>query len=89
MEDIWLIVGGLVLLMGQVGCLFAKKVWVRLIPVFIAVALVMLCIIMYVLSGLTNWGYLILLLLVALVLGAMGLVWLVYGIIRLARKVLN
>lgn len=86
MEDIWLLVGGLILLIGQIVCLFAKKVWVRLTPVFIAAALMVFCIIMYALSGFTNWGYLILLFLVALLLGAMGLAWLVYGIVRLVQK---
>lgn len=86
MQDIWLLVIGLVLLVAQVACLFAKKVWVRLIPVLIVAVLMVFCIIMYAASAFTNWGYLILLLLAAFLLGAMGLVWLVYGIARVVRK---
>lgn len=87
MEDIWLLIIGLALLAAQVGCLFLKKVWVRLIPVFIAVALMAFCVIMYAVSSFTNWAYLILLLLVAFLLGAMGLVWLAYGIANMVRKI--
>ena len=87
MEDIWLLIWGFALLIGQAVCLFAKKVWVRLIPVFITVALMAFCVIMYAASGFTNWGYLILLLLAACLLGAMGLVWLVFGIARVVRKI--
>lgn len=86
MQDIWLLVTGLVLLAAQVVCLFAKKVLVRLMPVFLAVALMVFCVIMCVVSGFTNWGYLILLYLLAGLLGAMGLVWLIYGMARVVRK---
>lgn len=86
MEDIWLLIGGLILLIGQVVCLFAKRVWVRLIPVFIVAALMAFYIIMYAISSFTNWGYLILLFLAAILLGAMGLAWLVYGIWRLTER---
>lgn len=87
MEDIWLLIIGLVLLAAQVCCLFLKKIWVRLIPVFLAVALMAFCVIMYAASGFTNWGYLILLFLLAGLLGTMGLVWLVYGIANMVRKI--
>lgn len=86
MEDIWLLIWGIALLIGQAVCLFARKVWVRMIPVFITVALMAFCVIMYAASGFTNWGYLILLLLAASLLGAMGLLWLGYGIVRLVKK---
>ena len=87
MDDIWLLAGGFLLVLAQIACLFAKKVWVRLIPAFIAVTLMAFCVIMYVLSGFTNWAYLILLLLLAGVQCAMGMAWLVYGIIYMVRKV--
>lgn len=86
MKDIWLLIWGIALLIGQAVCLFARKVWVRMIPVFITVALMAFCVIMYAASGFTNWGYLILLLLAASLLGAMGLLWLGYGIVRLVKK---
>ncbi len=86
MEDLYLYISMLVLLTAQIGCLFAGKVWVRLIPTLINVGLMVFCVIAYAVSGWTNWGYLILLLLLFVLLAAMGLVWLIYGVIRLTKK---
>lgn len=86
MEDIYLYIVMFMLWVLQIGCLFAKKVWVRLLPAMITVVLMAFCVVMYAISGFTNWGYLILLLLLFLLLAAIGVVWLVYGIVRRVRK---
>ena len=86
MEDLYLYIGMLVLLAAQIGCLFVRKAWIRLIPTMINVGLMVFCVVAYALSGWTNWGYLILLLLLFILLAAMGLVWLIYGVIRLTQK---
>ena len=86
MEDLYLYISMLVLLAAQIGCLFVKKIWVRLLPTLINVGLMVFGIVMYALGGWTNWGYLILLLLLFVLLAAMGLVWLIYGVIRLTQK---
>lgn len=85
-EDLYLYLAMLALLVTQAGCLFAKKAWIRLIPTLINVALMVFCVVMYALSGWTNWGYLILLFLLFLLLVAMGILWLIYGIVRKVRK---
>ena len=89
MEDIYLVVGAAVLLLIQIVCLFAKKVWVRLLPVLIVGALMVLCVVMYAVSGWTNWAYLILLLLLFVLLAAMGVAWLIFGILRAVRKMIK
>ena len=80
-EDIYLLVGTLVLLTAQIGCLFSKKIWIRLIPTAIVVLLMGLCVLLYIMSGNTNWGFLILLLLLFILLAAMCGIWLIYGIV--------
>lgn len=82
MEDTVLYVAAIVLLAAQILCFFAKKVWIRLIPLVTVAALAMFCFVMYAVSGFTNWGYLILLALVFFVLLVMGLMWMFYGLYR-------
>lgn len=86
LADLNLLIGLLLLLLAQIGCLFARKVWVRLIPTAVTVALMVFCVGMYACSDWTNWAWLILLFLLFCLLMAMGLVWLVYGLIRLVPK---
>lgn len=86
MEDIWLLVAAIVLLVAQVLCIHAKKVWVRLIPTLIAAALTVLCVVMYALSAFTNWAYLILIFLLLVLLAVMGMMWLIRGIVRAIKK---
>lgn len=86
MEDIYLIAGAAVLLVIQIMCFFVKKVWVRLLPILIAVMLLVFCLAMYAVSGWTNWAYLILLMLLFGVLAVMGAMWLVFGMVCAVRK---
>jgi hypothetical protein len=86
MEDLYLYLAMGALLVVQVGCFFAGRPWIRRIPTLINVALMAFCVVMYALSGCTNWGYLILLFLLFLLLVAMGILWLIYGIVRKMRK---
>ena len=89
MEDIYLLIGAAVLVLLQVLCFFAKKVWVRLIPTLTVAALMVLCVVMYAGSEYTNWAYLILLFLLFGLMLAMGLAWLVYGVIHRIKTVKN
>lgn len=89
MEDMYLLIGAVVLLALQVLCFFTKKVWVRLIPTLTVAALMVFCVAMYAASDFTNWAYLILLFLLFGLVLLMGLAWLVYGIIRGMKTVKN
>lgn len=82
MEDLYLYIGMAALFLAQIGCFFAKKVSIRLIPTLIVAALILICALMYILSSYTNWGYLILLTLLFLLLIVMGILWLIFGLIR-------
>lgn len=61
MEDIYLLIGAAALFVIQIACFFIKKIWLRLMPVLVVVACIVFCVAMYILSGCTNWAYLILL----------------------------
>ena len=65
MEDAVMLIGAAVLLVGQIVCMFSKKVWVRLLPLMVIGVLALVCFGLYALSGFTNWGYMILLILLA------------------------
>ena len=80
MEDIYLLIGAAVLVLLQILCFFAKKLWVRLIPTLTVAALMVFCVVMYAASKYTNWAYLILLLLMFVLMFVMGLAWLVYAV---------
>ena len=86
MEDIYLLIGAAVLLIIQIACFFTKKIWIRILPLLLLVALMVLCLVMYGVSGWTNWGYLILLMLLFGVLVVCGIAWLLYGVICGIRK---
>lgn len=86
MEDSILLIGGAVLLVGQVICFFAKKVWVRLLPLMVIGVLAAVCFILYAASGYTNWVYLILLFMLFAVAAVIGLMWLFYGFTCLIQK---
>lgn len=77
------------LLVIQIACFLAKKVWVRLLPILTVVALMALCVVMYAISGWTNWAYLILLGLLFGVLVFLGMEWLVFGVIHLLGKIMK
>ena len=89
MEDTYLFIGAVLLLAVQVLCFFAKKVWVRLLPTLIPVALMVFCAVMYAVSEYTNWAYLILLFLLFGMMLIMGLAWLVYGVIHRIKTAKN
>ena len=86
MEDIYLLIGAAVLLVIQIACFFTKKIWIRILPLLLLVALMVLCLVMYWVSGWTNWGYLILLMLLFGVLVVFGIVWLIFGVICGIKK---
>ena len=86
MEDIYLLVAAGALFIIQLLCFLAKKVWVRLLPLLTVVALMVFCVVMYGLSGWTNWAYLILLALLFGLLVAMGAAWLVFGVVCAIKK---
>ncbi len=83
MEDlIFIVAAGLLVLLQVLGCILAKKAWLRWLPFLTSVALMVLCFSMYGLSGWTNWGYIILFALLAMTLMAQAAVLLVNRIIR-------
>ena len=86
MEGIYLLIGAAVLLIIQIACFFTKKIWIRILPLLLLVALMVLCLVMYWVSGWTNWGYLILLMLLFGVLVVFGIAWLIFGVICGIRK---
>lgn len=86
MEDVYLLVGAVVLLVIQIVCFFTKKIWIRLLPVLITGWLMVLCLVLYGVGGFTNWGFLILLVLLFAVLVGLGVAWFIYGLVCLIRK---
>ena len=86
MENPVLLIGAAVLLIGQIVCMFAKKVWVRLLPLMIVGVLAAFCALMYVLSGYTNWGYIVALMLLLCVAAVIGIIWFFYGFSCLIQK---
>ena len=86
MEDAYWLVGGALLLAIQVVCFFGKKVWVRLLPLMIVGVLAAVCVVLYAVSGYTNWAYLILLVMLFAVAVIIGLMWLFYGFTCLLQK---
>ncbi len=88
MEDMVLWIGAGVLLIGQLLlCLLARKTWLKWIPVMVIVTLQALCFLAYGLSGWTNWGFLILFVLLVILLGIDATVF-VFGFLmrRLLQK---
>ena len=81
MEDIYLFIGAAVLLAVQILCFFCKKVWVRLIPLFVILVLLIVCAVMYLISKFTNWAYLIRFLLLTVELVVLGMLWLGFSIV--------
>ena len=79
MNDGFLLIGAAVLLLGQIICMFFNKLWVRLLPLMIDGVLALFCFAMYAISGFTNWGYLILMMLLLGVAVIIGVIWLLYG----------
>ena len=86
MEDAVMLIGAAVLLVGQIVCMFSKKVWVRLLPLMVIGVLALVCFGLYALSGFTNWGYMILLILLGAVTAVSGLIWFCYGFSCLVQK---
>lgn len=64
-------------------CRRGKKRIVKLIPVLVILGLMIGCVTAYIISGHTNWAFLILILLLFGLLVADGVAWVVYGIWRL------
>lgn len=69
-------------------CFKVKRTLLKLIPLLAVLLLMLVCIMDYALSGWNNWAFLILLLFLSMPLGAIGAGWLIYGIVRLIKKVL-
>ena len=86
MGNPFVLIGAAVLLVGQIVCMFSKKIWVRLLPLMVIGALAAFCFAMYALSGFTNWGYVVLLMLLGSVVAVIGVIWFCYGFSCLVQK---
>ena len=86
MDDAYFLIVGGVLLIGQIACMFSKKVWVRLLPLLMIGIPAVVCFALYALSGFTNWGYLMLLILLLIMAGVIGVIWFFYGFACLIQK---
>lgn len=69
-------------------CFKVKRTIWKLIPLLAVLLLMLVCIVDYALSGWSNWAFLLLLLFLSMPFGAIGAGWLLYGIVRLIKKVL-
>ncbi len=83
MED-WLIFisAGLLVLFQLLSCIFAKKALVRWLPFLVSAVLTVFCFAMYFGSNQTNWGYIILIALLGVVLLLQGAIIFVNRLIR-------
>ena len=86
MDDAYFLIVGGMLLIGQIACMFSKKVWVRLLPLLMIGIPAVVCFALYALSGFTNWGYLMLLILLLIMAGVIGVIWFFYGFACLIQK---
>ena len=68
-------------------CIFSKRVLIKLIPVFVCLALIGVCFAVYMATQ--NWAYLILILIVFLGLLVAAGVWVVYGVVKLAKIIID
>ena len=68
-------------------CIFSKRVLIKLIPVFVCLALIGACFAVYMATQ--NWAYLILILIVFLGLLVAAGVWVVYGVVKLAKIIID
>lgn len=68
-------------------CFAVKRLWLRLLPVILTIALAVICVIFYCCSGFTNWAWLIILALVSVILLMIAVAWVIFGLLRLAKIV--
>ena len=80
---------GIVLLVGQYFCFYSKNVWIRLIPLLVIAALAVVCVVIYAINPSVNWGYLIFLPFLFDRAVILGVVWLIYGIAYMIKKLQN
>lgn len=86
MQDTLFLLCMLIPPLAQIGCFYCKKRWLRLLPTLIHGAIMLLCIVVYCLSGFTNWAWLVLFFLLAAILVVLGIAWFIYGIIRAIKQ---
>lgn len=87
MNDPWMLALVIVLFALQLFlCAKARRVWLRLLPLLVLLALMAACVILYICSGYTNWAFLILLLLLGAMVAVDGFAWLFWGILRLLYR---
>lgn len=86
MDNGYLLIVGGVLLIGQIVCMFSKKVWVRLLPLMMVGGVAAICFALYAMSGFTNWGYMMVLILLLIMAGVIGVIWFFYGFACLIQK---
>lgn len=67
-------------------CRRGKNRIVKLIPVLLIFGLMIGCVAAYIISGNTNWAFLILILLLFGMLVADGVAWVVYGVWRMIER---
>jgi hypothetical protein len=87
MNDPWMLAFVIALFALQLFlCAKARRVWLRLLPLLVLLALIAACVILYICSGYTNWAFLILLLLLGAMVAVDGFAWLFWGILRLLYR---
>ncbi len=87
MDEKILILAAVAVAAGQMAlCLLTKRTIFKLIPTLLLVLLIGLCVAGYAISSWTNWGYLILFVLIFGLLLLDGAVWAIYGILRKCSK---
>ena len=82
---VWLVVFAAQLLLWVKG----KKLFLRLLPLALIAAAMTGCVASYILSGYTNWAFLILLMLLGILLTAPAAALLFWGLIKLLKKAEN
>lgn len=82
--EIWMSLAAMIFLLGQIAAFFAKRVWVRLIPLTLILLLIGVCIAAYGMSD-GNWAYLIICLVFVYPLLAVVAAWLFFGVFCLLR----
>ncbi len=87
MEDIIIYAFAVILVMLQVlTCILAKKAWLRWLPFMLNATFILLCFILYQGSNMTNWGYVILIAILSIVMLLQGAILLLNRVIRRITK---
>lgn len=88
-DTLWIVVWLIIFAVQLLLCAKGKKLFVRLLPLALIAAAMIGCVAAYILSGYTNWAFLILLMLLGVLLTAPASAWLLWGLIKLLKKAEN